>query len=122
MEKGNDFVAWARLMGYNGKQLAAAAASLGYSRRAELQNRAELDITLRLAMAARRAGLQPWSPETDAEIAAMMPTAADLWMTAADEVQARLREHANEMRKSATALRVIHSDLEKSRREVADVA
>lgn len=67
----NDVALWIERMGFNGKQLSKAGDLLGVSERAWARRRSgELELTLtdRLAMAAVRAGLPPWSPETDKEL------------------------------------------------------
>lgn len=80
----NDFVLWARCMGYHGKQLNQAQELIGYrSKKPWLTQKVDIDTTLRLAMAARRAGLPPWTPEADAQIASALPTAAKEWESTA---------------------------------------
>jgi hypothetical protein len=68
-----DFAAWMEKMGYHGKQVSHAARQIGIG-----SDRTAGDIyrgtrhltdTERLAMAAVRAGLPAWTPETDQEIA-----------------------------------------------------
>lgn len=66
------FAQWIAAMGYNKKQVSKAGALLGMpTHQAGRRNRGEVepDLVERLAMAAVRAGLPPWSPKTDAEIA-----------------------------------------------------
>lgn len=63
-----DFALWREAMGFNGKQVAEAGSLLGYSEAsASLLHRGKQELTLpdRLAMAALRAGLKPWTPRTD---------------------------------------------------------
>lgn len=65
------FSAFMRAMGLNRKEVSKAGAMLGYSSTAARMRNADddrLTETDRLAMAAVRAGLPPWSPETDEEI------------------------------------------------------
>lgn len=68
------FAQWLAAMGFNKKQVTKAGALLGMpTAQAVRRNRGEVepDLSERLAMAAVRAGLPPWSPKTDAEIAAV---------------------------------------------------
>lgn len=60
------FREWMKRMGYNLRQLSEAANSIGVNYDA-LRKRPNEQVseTELLAMAARRAGLGPWSPETD---------------------------------------------------------
>lgn len=67
-----DFALWIERMGYNGKQVREAAARIGLGATTASQTSTgarELTDTERLAMAAVRAGLPAWTPETDEEIA-----------------------------------------------------
>jgi hypothetical protein len=68
-----DFAAWMEKMGYHGKQVTVAGEQIGMTGRATAQNtyrgERQLTETERLAMAAVRAGLPAWTPETDQEIA-----------------------------------------------------
>jgi len=69
----SDFARWRASLGYNGMQVAKAAELIGVTGSTKLSalntNKAELSMTERLAMAAVRAGLPAWTPETDEEIA-----------------------------------------------------
>lgn len=72
MAKQPLFSLWREAMGFNAKQVTKAGALLGIpTAGAVRRNRGETepDLSERLAMAALRAGLPPWSPKTDAEIA-----------------------------------------------------
>ncbi len=74
MTESNDFQKWCAMMGFNGKQVGEAGKSIGISQQSAVRTntgRRELTETDRLAMAAVRAGLKPWTPETDKESAAM---------------------------------------------------
>lgn len=67
-----DVALWLDAMGFNGKQVGQAAEQLGISAGHMSRKKTgekEPTLTERLAMAALRAGLPPWTPETDAEIA-----------------------------------------------------
>lgn len=68
-----DFAAWMEKMGYHGKQVTAAGTRIGMTGKttaqATYQGSRQLTDTERLAMAAVRAGLPAWTPETDQEIA-----------------------------------------------------
>lgn len=69
---GSEVAIWLERMGFNGKQVSAAAEKMGLSGRQLMRKRdgeAELSLQDRLAMAALRAGLPPWSPETDQDLA-----------------------------------------------------
>ena len=72
MEKKSDFATWRTLMGYNGHQVKAAAEAIGITGRdiptLLHSGKRELNQTERLAMAAVRAGLTPWTPEADQDI------------------------------------------------------
>jgi hypothetical protein len=68
-----DFQVWMRAMGFHGKQIAHAGRLIGHgnadtSQKTNKGDR-ELTHTERLAMAAVRAGLPAWTPQTDQEIA-----------------------------------------------------
>lgn len=69
----NDFQIWVQKMGFNGKQIAEAGRRIGHGHpdTSGKTNRGERELTEteRLAMAAVRAGLPAWTPETDQEIA-----------------------------------------------------
>lgn len=68
-----DFAAWMEKMGYHGKQVSAAGEAIGLDMRGTpgrlYRGERHLTDTERLAMAAVRAGLPAWTPETDQEIA-----------------------------------------------------
>ena len=68
-----DFPAWMEKMGYHGKQVSLAGSQIGMSGKTTAQMTYQgtraLSDTERLAMAAVRAGLPAWTPETDQEIA-----------------------------------------------------
>ena len=68
-----DFAAWMEKMGYHGKQVSLAGSQIGMSGKTTAQMTYQgtraLSDTERLAMAAVRAGLPAWTPETDQEIA-----------------------------------------------------
>ena len=68
-----DFQIWLERMGYNRKQVREAAGRIGMTGATIASQTSsgtrELTVTERLAMAAVRAGLPPWTPETDQEIA-----------------------------------------------------
>ena len=70
-----DFQIWLERMGYNRKQVSKAAATIGMTGPTTVSQTSsgtrELTYTERLAMAAVRAGLPAWTPETDQEIADM---------------------------------------------------
>lgn len=69
-----DVALWLDAMGFNGKQVGQAAEQLGISAGHMSRKKTgekEPTLTERLAMAALRAQLPPWSPEKDKEIAAM---------------------------------------------------
>lgn len=72
----NDFQRWMRALGMHGKQVFEAARRIGIDSTdtAGRRHRGEYELTEteRLAMAAVRAGLPPWTPETDQEIADIM--------------------------------------------------
>ncbi|QPC87102.1 hypothetical protein GA830_10385 [Mesorhizobium sp. NBSH29] len=68
----NNFQEWMEKMGFNRKQVSEAGALIGFRKDlASLVSRGarELSETERLALAAVRAGLPAWTPETDAAIA-----------------------------------------------------
>jgi hypothetical protein len=68
------FAQWLAAMGLNKKQVTKGGEMIGLTTDSSVRrNRGEVDsdLTERLAMAAVRAGLPPWSPKTDAEIAAV---------------------------------------------------
>ena len=75
-----DFQIWLERMGYNRKQVREAAGRIGMTGATIASQTSsgtrELTVTERLAMAAVRAGLPPWTPETDQEIADLAVTAA----------------------------------------------
>jgi len=84
---GSEVAIWLDRMGFNGKQVSAAAERMGLSGRQLMRKRdgeAELTLQDRLAMAALRAGIPPWSPETDQTLADLM----DL-KTAVDKIASR---------------------------------
>lgn len=65
------FRLWMDRMGFNGKQMTQALDAIGISYRSSRAPRFqndELTSTELLAMSAARAGLKPWSPETDPEL------------------------------------------------------
>lgn len=68
-----DFAAWMEKMGYHGKQVTLAAKQIGIGNERTAgdtyRGTRKLTDTERLAMAAVRAGLPAWTPETDQEIA-----------------------------------------------------
>jgi len=69
---GTDAAIWLERMGFNGKQVSKGAETIGMSGRNFMRRRdgeTELTYMERLAMSAVRAGLPPWSPETDADLA-----------------------------------------------------
>ena len=69
----SEFKAWMSAMGYHGKQVAKAGASIGMGAgTAHLRYRGEKapDLMERLAMAAVTAGLPAWSPERHLELEA----------------------------------------------------
>lgn len=75
----NDFDKWAKAMGYNGKQLGQAAQSIGYARStATALSGDDIPEVVRLAMAARRAGLPPWTPGEDSFCATLLPISSYL--------------------------------------------
>ena len=59
-------------MGFNGKQVTAAGEAIGVKSyntvKVRMIDKDDLSKTELLAMAALRAGLQPWSEDTDAEL------------------------------------------------------
>lgn len=66
------FARWRKALGMNAKQVSAAGALIGLpTPAASRRNRGSIepDLTEQLAMAAVRAGLPPWSPKADGEIA-----------------------------------------------------
>ncbi len=67
-----DFSVWMEKMGFNGKQVGAAGEAIGLDARGTpgrlYRGERPLTDTERLAMAAVRAGLPAWTPETDQEI------------------------------------------------------
>lgn len=73
MGKRYDFAVWMEKMGYHGKQVSHAGSQIGMSGKTTAQMTYQgtraLSDTERLAMAAVRAGLPAWTPETDQEIA-----------------------------------------------------
>lgn len=68
-----DFQLWIEKMGYNRKQVREAAATIGMTGATIASQTSsgtrELTLTERLAMSAVRAGLKPWTPDNDQEIA-----------------------------------------------------
>lgn len=74
MSETNDFRIWASRMGFNQRQVAAAGEKIGINNKWTASSTAtgkrELTLAERLAMSAVRAGLQPWTPEYDAELTA----------------------------------------------------
>jgi hypothetical protein len=69
---GTDAAIWLERMGFNGKQVSKGAEQIGMSGRNFMRRRdgeSDLTYTERLAMAAVRAGLPAWTPETDADLA-----------------------------------------------------
>jgi hypothetical protein len=68
----SDFAEWMKVMGYNGKQVSEAAKTIGIDGKntasMTYNGQRALTLTERLAMTAVRAGLAPWSPETDTDI------------------------------------------------------
>lgn len=72
MKKLNDFLAWMGRVGY--RRQGAAGRAIGLMSdptiTAVVHGRRELTLTERLAMSAVRAGLQPWTPDYDAELMA----------------------------------------------------
>jgi hypothetical protein len=71
--KDSIFAKWRTAMGMGAKQVSEAGALLGLpTPAASRRNRGlvESDLMERLAMAAVRAGLPPWSPKADGEIVA----------------------------------------------------
>lgn len=70
---GTDAAIWLERMGFNGKQVSMAAERIGMSGRNFMRRRdgeSDLTLTERLAMAAVRAGLPPWTPEVDSHLEA----------------------------------------------------
>ncbi|WP_299940033.1 hypothetical protein [uncultured Nitratireductor sp.] len=72
LKRKTDFRVWAELMGFNGQSISKAARLIGIetptlASKLNTGGR-ELTQTERLAMAAVRAGLEPWSPEADERI------------------------------------------------------
>lgn len=69
-----DFRLWASRMGFGQRQVSAAAELIGINNKWTASNtytgKRELSTSERLAMSAVRAGLQPWTPEYDAELQA----------------------------------------------------
>lgn len=67
--RDTDFALWMTAMGYSGRQVSQAGERIGLGRASSQQTyrgeRALTDVE-RLAMAAIRAGLTPWTPGTDA--------------------------------------------------------
>lgn len=63
------FRQWTATMGYHAKQISKAARSIGIVSRTKASElwggKKEPTLTERLAMSARRAGLEPWTPEND---------------------------------------------------------
>ncbi len=61
----NHFRVWVIRMGFNQKQITAAANTIGIQNSVTasltFNGKRELTLTERLAMSARRAGLQPWT-------------------------------------------------------------
>lgn len=74
MSQVNDFRLWAARMGFNQRQVTAAAEVIGINNKATASltftGKRELSHAERLAMSAVRAGLQPWTPEYDDELQA----------------------------------------------------
>lgn len=74
MDEATDFAKWMKAMGYNGKQITKAGRDIGlHSQTIILESyhgKREITDVERLAMAAVRAGLPAWTPETDKVIAA----------------------------------------------------
>lgn len=73
IKRKTDFRIWAELMGFHGQSISKAARLIGIetptlASKLNTGGR-ELTLTERLAMAAIRAGLEPWSPEKDEQIA-----------------------------------------------------
>lgn len=66
------FKAWMERMGFNGKQVSAAGEAIGVKSyntvKVRLIDKDDLSKTELLAMAALRAGLEPWSEENDADL------------------------------------------------------
>lgn len=77
----NHFRVWVIRMGFNQKQITAAANTIGIQSSATasltFNGKRELTLTERLAMSARRAGLQPWTPDYDAELTEASPVRHD---------------------------------------------
>lgn len=71
IESPNLFQRWMGALGFNGQEKSKAAALIGVTRPNTISEivsgKRELTETQRLAMAAIRAGLEPWSPENDAD-------------------------------------------------------
>lgn len=68
------FGQWLTAMGFNGKQVSKGGALLGLGNQASVRRNlgdVESELVEQFAMSALRAGLPPWSPKTDAEIAAV---------------------------------------------------
>ncbi|EBV3599774.1 hypothetical protein BO068_004763 [Escherichia coli] len=70
----SDIAVWLERMGFNKKQVSVAAEQLGINAKLLTRKRdgvdgAEVTLTDRLAMAALRAGIPAWTPETDAYLA-----------------------------------------------------
>lgn len=68
------FAQWLASMGLNKKQVSKGGELIGLTTDSSVrrnQGQVEPTLTERLAMSAVRAGLPPWSPKTDAEIAAV---------------------------------------------------
>ena len=66
VENLTPFAAWARQMGFSGKEITRAGALIGLSEaQASRSNtgKRELSRTERMAMSAASAGLAPWSPD-----------------------------------------------------------
>ncbi len=70
-----DFSAWMQALGMHGRQVSEAGNMIGIERGAQASlihtGKRDLTTTERLAMAAVRAGLPAWTPETDEEISGM---------------------------------------------------
>lgn len=76
MSQVNDFRLWAARMGFNQRQVTAAAEIIGINNKATASltftGKRELSHAERLAMSAVRAGLQPWTPSYDDELQAAL--------------------------------------------------
>ncbi|KZL17660.1 hypothetical protein PsAD2_02996 [Pseudovibrio axinellae] len=74
VKEQTDFEIWMQAHGFHGKQVSAAGEAIGFasatSKRAKAGTKT-LSKTDRLAMAAVRAGIPEWTPETDEEIHAL---------------------------------------------------